>query len=124
MIPTVPAGSVALCEEQRTRRLQRGLDDGDHVEGEAVLVGIEHVGIGSDADLHGYDDMKPEYAKMLRAGQKASYKFRDKKDIEGFDHPQKMYDLTEGLIRRGYTDGQIKGVLGGNFRRLLGQIWG
>ena len=96
----------------------------DHVDYAARLVGIENIGIGSDADLHGYDDMKPEYAEMLRASQKPSYKFRDKKDIEGFDHPQKMYDLTEGLIRRGYSDTQIRGVLGGNFRRLLGQIWG
>jgi len=34
-----------------------------------------------------------------------------------------MFDLTEALIRRGYSDAQIQAVLGGNFRRLLGAIW-
>jgi membrane dipeptidase len=34
-----------------------------------------------------------------------------------------MFDLTEGLIRRKYTDEQILGVLGGNFKRVLKQIW-
>jgi membrane dipeptidase len=34
-----------------------------------------------------------------------------------------MFDLTEGLICRGYTDGEIHGILGGNFRRMLGKIW-
>ena len=29
----------------------------DHIDHVAQLVGIEHVGIGSDADLNGYDDM-------------------------------------------------------------------
>jgi membrane dipeptidase len=95
----------------------------DHIDHVAKLVGIEHVGVGSDADLNGYDDMPPDQLKELRASFKASYAFRDKLDIDGFDHPRKIYDLTETLIRRGYSDPDIEGVLGGNFRRLLGGIW-
>jgi membrane dipeptidase len=34
-----------------------------------------------------------------------------------------MFDLTEGLVRRKYTDRQIEGILGGNFRRVLTDIW-
>jgi membrane dipeptidase len=34
-----------------------------------------------------------------------------------------MFDLTEGLIRRKYTDAQIEGILGGNFVRVLTSIW-
>ena len=32
-------------------------------------------------------------------------------------------DLTEGLIRRGYSDADIELVLGGNFKRVFGEIW-
>ena len=39
----------------------------DHIEHVAKLVGIEHVGIGSDADLHGYDDMPPDQYEQLKA---------------------------------------------------------
>jgi membrane dipeptidase len=34
-----------------------------------------------------------------------------------------MFDLTEGLLRRKYSDSEIVGILGGNFERVLGQIW-
>jgi membrane dipeptidase len=92
----------------------------DHVRD---LIGPEHLGVGSDIDLYGYDAMPPELNKQLRAGYKGSYGFREKIDVEGLNHPKRMFDLTEGLIRRKYTDDQIIGVLGGNFVRVLGEIW-
>jgi membrane dipeptidase len=92
----------------------------DHVK---KLIGPEHLGVGSDIDLDGYDDMPPEDNKRLRAGYKGSYGFREKIDVEGVDHPKRMFDLTEGLIRRKYSDSEIIGVLGGNFKRVLSEIW-
>ena len=96
------------------------LDHFDHVK---KLAGVEHLGVGSDIDLDGYDDMPAEENKRLRAGYKGSYGFREKIDIEGVDHPKRIFDLTEGLIRRKYTDREIEMVLGGNFKRVLAQIW-
>lgn len=96
----------------------------DHIDHVAKLVGVEHVGIGSDADLNGYDDMAPDEYALLKAGYKDSYAFRDKVDIDGFDHPLKTLDLAEELIRRNYSNDNIRAVLGGNFRRLLAQVWG
>lgn len=95
----------------------------DHIDHVVKLVGIEHVGIGSDSDLMGYDHMPPDQYKQLKAGYKASYAFRDKIDTDGFDHPRKVFDLTAALIRRGYSDSNIQAILGGNFRRLLGITW-
>ena len=95
----------------------------DHIDHVVKLVGIEHVGIGTDSDLMGYDHMPPDQYKQLKAGYKSSYAFRDKIDTDGFNHPRKMYDLTAALVRRGYSDSNIQAVLGGNFRRLLGSTW-
>lgn len=106
------------AEEPTT--IEHALDHVDHV---AKLVGVEHVGVGSDMDLDGYDDMPPEENKRLRASYKGSYGFREKLDIEGLDHPQRMFDLTQGLIRRKYSDQHIELILGGNFKRGLSQIW-
>jgi membrane dipeptidase len=100
--------------------IEHYLDHFDHVRD---LIGPEHLGVGSDIDLHGYDDMPAEENERLRAGYKGSYGFREKIDVEGVDHPRRMFDLTEGLIRRGYADEQIRGILGGNFRRVLSEIW-
>lgn len=45
----------------------------DHIDHVVKLVGIEHVGIGSDADLNGYDDIPAEENRKLRAAYKKSY---------------------------------------------------
>ena len=95
----------------------------DHIDHVARLTSVEHVGVGSDIDLYGYDAMPPEENKRLRAGYKGSYGFRERIDIEGLDHPQRMFDLTEGLIRRKYSDRDIELILGGNFKRVLSEIW-
>ncbi|MCI0442378.1 dipeptidase [bacterium] len=96
----------------------------DHFDHVVKLTSIEQVGIGTDSDLDGYDDLPQEMQKKLREGYKSSYRFREKIDIEGFDHPRKVFDLTEALIRRKYSDSNIEAILGGNFKRLLLQIWG
>jgi membrane dipeptidase len=61
--------------------------------------------------------------KRLRASYKGSYAFREKLDIEGINHPKRMFDLTEGLINRKYSNSDIQGILGGNFARVLTEIW-
>ena len=96
------------------------LDHFDHVR---KLIGPEHIGVGSDIDLYGYDKMPAEMNKQLRAGYKGSYAFRERIDVEGLDHPKRMFDLTEGLIRRKYSNTEIEGILGGNFKRVLSQVW-
>jgi membrane dipeptidase len=113
-------GVRMFVRDREPTTIEHMLDHYDHV---AKLVGPEHLGVGSDIDLDGYDDMPPEINKQLRASYKGSYGFREKIDIEGADHPKRMYDLAEGLIRRKYTDAQIEGILGGNFRRVLSEIW-
>jgi membrane dipeptidase len=95
----------------------------DHIDHVVQLVGIDHVGIGSDSDLKGYDDMPEDQRKQLLAAYKSSYAFRARLDTDGFDHPQKIFDLTEALLRRGYADDHITAILGGNFKRLLEATW-
>ena len=98
----------------KTPSPRRSSDVINHFDHVRTLIGPEHLGVGSDVDLDGYDDLPPEALKQLRAGYKDTYSFRDKIDIEGLDHPKRMFDLTEGLIRRKYSDAEIRGVLGGN----------
>jgi membrane dipeptidase len=100
--------------------IEHVLDHFDHVR---KLIGPDHLGVGSDIDLYGYDLMPTELNRQLRAGYKGSYGFREKIDVEGINHPKRMFDLTEGLIRRNYSDKEIEGVLGGNFKRVLSDIW-
>jgi len=86
--------------------LDRLLDHFAHV---AELVGVEHLGIGSDCDL----DLRDP----------ATGRPREAYDIPGLRPARRAYDLAAGLLRRGFRDADVELVLGGNFRRVLGQIW-
>ncbi len=44
--------------------------------------------------------------------------------VKDLDHGKRTYDLTDGLIRRGYTDPHIRLILGDNWRRVLPEVWG
>lgn len=100
--------------------IEHYIDHFDHVRD---LVGVEHLGIGSDIDLHGYDDIPPVQYEILKANYKDSYAFRDKIDIDAIAHPKRVFDITEALLSRGYDDRQVRLILGGNFQRVLGEIW-
>ena len=108
--------SVRLfVREQEPVTIENVLDHFDHV---ARLVGVEHVGVGSDIDLDGYDKLPPSLRAKMLLGRRRDFRG----DIDGLNHPQRMFDLTEGLIRRRYSDDEIRMILGGNCARALKQI--
>jgi membrane dipeptidase len=80
----------------------------DHFDHLIKLVGIEHAGIGSDVDLDGRDTRVPPTRRF---------------DLDGIDYAKKIYDLTEGLVRRNYSSRNIGLILGGNFERALTGTW-
>ena len=75
--------------------LDEVLDHFDHV---VALVGIDHVGIGSDYD--GVGDSLPEGLK----------------DVSSYPN------LIEGLLRRGYSETDIRKVLGENLLRVWSEV--
>lgn len=104
------------------------LDHFDHV---SKLVGVEHVGVGSDLDLVGNPNpVHTPGGNDMPSGQHNFDRYHVHADadgrltVRGLDHPRRMYDLTEGLIRRKYSDANIEAILGGNWQRVLGTIWG
>lgn len=97
----------AFVKSGQPARIEHVLDHFEHV---IRVAGIEHVGLGSDADV---DAIDPRTNRV-----------RPRYNVLGLKHPRRVFDLAEGLIRRGYTDRQIELALGGNFRRVLGEIWG
>lgn len=96
----------AFVRQGQPARVEDVLAHFDHV---TRLVGVEHVGLGSDADLDAIDPRtrrtRPLYA------------------IRGLQHARRTFEITEGLLRRGYRDQQIELILGGNFQRALTEIW-
>ena len=81
----------------------------DHFDRVVRLAGVEHLGLGSDMDL---DALDPRTGRV-----------RVRYQVHGLVPARRVFDLTEGLIRRGYDDRAIELILGGNFQRTLGEIW-
>lgn len=108
-----------------------GVDDVvDHFDHVANLVGVEHVGIGSDLDIEGFGSPRVPPDQQLGPVGQANFErynayFTDDGyvHIDGLNHPKRVFDLTEGLIRRGWSDDNIALVLGGNFIRVLTDLW-
>jgi len=70
----------------------------DHFEHAVQVAGIDHVGLGSDFD--GVDDMLPE----------------------GMEDISKIPNLVRGLMERGFSDGDILKILGGNTLRVMREV--
>lgn len=88
----------------------------EHLEHVIELVGIEHVGIGPDY----VDYATPENQILL--GEKdplgAELIIRDVENIT------MIPNFTAALMRKGYSEGEISKILGGNFLRLFKKVLG
>jgi membrane dipeptidase len=99
----------------------------DHVEHVAELVGVEHVGIGTDWPMPG-----PIFALDLVADFAARNGFRGAEHaiddtgytLAGFDDYRDMPNLTRVLVGRGWADDDVRAVLGGNALRVFREILG
>ncbi|MGD0737771.1 MAG: membrane dipeptidase [Terracidiphilus sp.] len=92
----------------------------DHVRD---LVGIEHVGVGSDAGIESNDLGSAAAKDMLNKADKRYHVHGEYEIVKGMQGPTRMYELVAALVRRGYTDEQIRLVIGGNWARVLKEIW-
>ncbi len=71
----------------------------DHIDYLVKVMGVDHVGLGSDFD--GF------------TGQ-----------VEGLEDISKLPRLTAGLLARGHSPEQVRKILGGNALRVFRQVWG
>ncbi len=99
------------------------LDNIDHI---VKLIGWEHVAIGTDWPFM----MSHNLAENTIGTQTAELGFRPEHGIsvsrttQGYEDARDFINYTRGLVSRGYTDEQIKGILGENFLRLFESICG
>lgn len=95
----------------------------DHVDYVSKMIGIEHVGFGSDIGLESNDLGDPAMLRRMLTRADPRYRARDREAVKGLDHALRFFDLTEALIRRGYSDDDIRLLLGENWRRVLSSEW-
>jgi membrane dipeptidase len=93
------------------------LDQIDHV---VQLVGVDHVGIGTDkfegrTRLEHYSGIQNRYPEIPSVFEH--------RHVEGFSHISHFPRFTEGLLSRGYSDEDCGKIIGGNFYSLFQRVW-
>lgn len=89
------------------------------------LCGIEHVGIGTDWPMsevleslvYMRDVIAPTLGFLPGDGPA-------EETIEGFTEYRQFINITRGLVKRGYDDAAIAGILGGNWLRVFREVCG
>jgi membrane dipeptidase len=98
----------------------------DHMDYIANLVGWRHVAIGTDWPLQAPDDVLQATLGAITGS--IGFRAQDRLDLTqrlaGFDDVRDLPNITRGLVKRGYRDEQIKGVLGENALRVFSEVCG
>lgn len=91
----------------------------DHVAHMAGLVGAEHVGIALDYafDADKVDDLVEGNSAYWP--ESAGYG----RHPTSYVPPKQLREITETMVRRGFKDREILGILGGNFMRVASEVW-
>ena len=102
----------------------------DHLVHAIDVCGADHVGIGSDSSIQAFTltpaqkasfDADIAHRKQLGIGAPGEDRYPWVPDLNGPNH---MEVIAEELSRRGQPSSVIEKVLGANFQRVLGDIWG
>ena len=102
----------------------------DHIDYIASLVGWRHVALGTDWPL-----TSPDNVMLSTFGVEPQLGFRPAEEnrpadldltqkLLGFDDVRDLPNFTRGMVKRGYSDEQIKGILGENALRVFEAVCG
>ncbi len=86
----------------------------------AELVGAEHVGFGLDFS----PEVDIDVGAILRS-RPDFWPAGNRYDTPAIKHvsPSQLPGLADGLLHRGFDETEIRGILGGNFRRVASAVW-
>jgi membrane dipeptidase len=90
----------------------------EHIDHMVSLVGPEHVGIGMDTVFRNED-----YSDLLARHRDYWPERQYREGAGGFVPPEAFPRVTQALLDRGYPEAAVRGILGGNFLRIAGQVW-
>ncbi|MBD3173429.1 hypothetical protein GF326_13280, partial [Candidatus Bathyarchaeota archaeon] len=94
----------------------------DQVDETVDIVGIDHVGFGSDLE---FPNTITRTAFIHNNPDRIDVDYFTPMDKEwGYGYMEYMPNFTMGLVARGYSDQEIKKILGLNFLRLFKKVWG
>jgi len=94
----------------------------DQLDETVDIVGVDHAGFGSDLEFPN-SITRAAFIYKNPARIDVNY-FTPMDKTWGYGWLEHMPNFTMGLVARGYSDQEVKGILGGNWVRLFKRVWG
>lgn len=97
----------------------------DHIDYVVRLVGVDHVGIGTDWPMSDVEwslvYFKEHIAPRIGFAKGDGPSTETVKGLEKYSY---FINFTRGLVARGYSDEDVQKILGGNWMRVFEEVWG
>jgi len=115
-----------------SKKQQSSLDELiDHAEYVVKLVGIDHLSVGIDyfwaqEGVSTLEEATGFYNEHVKAGvwDASVYNPPPLKYPKGIEMPEKIGNLTLALVKRGFSEEDVKKIMGLNIIRVFKEVWG
>jgi membrane dipeptidase len=98
--------------DARTKRVVR------HIDYVASLVGAQHVGFGFD-----YVFDRAELATFIANNPKTFPPEEGYGEVQDFVEPEQLPEIVDALAQMGYSDDDLRAIVGGNHLRVAQRVW-
>lgn len=103
-----------------------------HIDHAVNVCGEDHVGIGSDLSITPHnvtDAYKKAHADFVRARKEAGRAAPGEDEnvymfVPQLNYPNRMELIADKLLAKGYKEARVEKIIGGNFVRLMKEVWG
>lgn len=104
-----------------------------HIEHAWKVAGEDHVGLGTDGSITGTENnaaFRKRFKEMTERRVAAGYAAPGDDDptgylfIDRYNDPRRFETLAGDLLKRGHSPARVEKLLGANFARLFGDVWG
>jgi len=115
---------VSAIPNQLSGNEEQGIEDMlNHIDYIVKLIGIDNVAIGLDNVFHDqvayHKQADQSIFKLAYIGQELNAPY-----MWGIESPEEWPNITRGLVSRGYSDEDIRKIIGGNALRVIQQVVG
>lgn len=102
-----------------------------HIDHAVNVCGEDHVGIGSDLSITPHnvtEAYKTAHAKFVRERKEAGRAAPGEDEkifmfVPDLNYPNRLELIADKLLAKGYKEARVEKIIGGNFARLMREVW-
>ena len=119
------APHTTITYKNRRHTIESVMEHFQYIE---KLVGIDYVAFGPDTMFGDHVALHKLFARELAIGKaqkpkEGGLEFPEVEYVDGLENPADFPNIVRWLVKHGYSDSEIKKVIGENVLRVLRRVW-